>query len=309
MHVIINGRDADYIPESLKARPGGELLLKDGTRYAFDVIELFCYDPPDSNTNLVEIERLAYGNGKWMLGEQSLYEHLDKIQTDALNELNAERAKERLRPISLTDMGYGFSESPRFHFSKRSEREVAIAQRINSKFSTPAYVRRWGLGQLLENHSHINSLIREVCAVAWFEDNYTPVLLRNFGPQTGAVTAKSLPPPDINATLLWHVEQKIRDELDTGLKAAPSASQVFIRYCRDRMKLVDMHKQFGWKLRTLKARKADLEDFLQNNYNLTLAAFFVDRSIFGAAEKQAEEYRAKQISLRAVGECKTDEED
>ena len=56
------------------------------------------------------------------------------------------------------------------------------------------------------------------------------------------------------------------------------------------MKLVEMRKKFGWSERTLKARKAALQSFLQTNFNgLTLDAFFVDRRIFTAAERQLNE--------------------
>ena len=75
------------------------------------------------------------------------------------------------------------------------------------------------------------------------------------------------------------------------------------------MKLVEMSKKYGWKNRTLKARKADLQRFLKKHFNLTLESFFVDRRIFAAAERQAKKYMAENISMRAVGECKRDEED
>lgn len=117
------------------------------------------------------------------------------------------------------------------------------------------------------------------------------------------------PSREINDTILWHVQQKIVDELDTKLKSAPSASLVFTLYCRDRMKLMTMSKRHGWPYRTLKERKATLETFLEENFGLTLAAFFVDRSIFGAAERQLQDHRARHISPHALGEGDRGEEE
>jgi hypothetical protein len=113
---------------------------------------------------------------------------------------------------------------------------------------------------------------------------------------------KPLSPPEMNETILWHVQQKIVDELDAKLKSAPSASLVFTLFCRDRMKLTTMSKRHGWPYRTLKERKAALETFLKNKFGLTLAGFFVDRSIFGAAERQLQDHRARHISPHALGE-------
>lgn len=109
-----------------------------------------------------------------------------------------------------------------------------------------------------------------------------------------------LSPPEVNETILWHVQQRILDELDTKLKSAPSAGLVFTLYCRDRMTLAAMSKRHGWPYRTLKARKATLEAFLNDHFDLTLAAFFIDRSIFGAAERQLQDRRAKHISPHAL---------
>ncbi|SRR6266496_617268 len=111
------------------------------------------------------------------------------------------------------------------------------------------------------------------------------------------------PSPEMNETILWHVQQKILDQLDTKLKSAPSASLVFTLYCRDRMTLAAMSKRHGWPYRTLKHRKARLESFLSENFGgLTLAAFFVDRSIFGAAERQLQDHRPKHISRRDLAD-------
>ncbi len=118
-----------------------------------------------------------------------------------------------------------------------------------------------------------------------------------------------LPPPEVNEAILWHVQQKIVDELDTQLKSAPSASLVFTLYCRDRMKLTTVSKRHGWPYRTLKDRKATLEAFLKENFNLTLDAFFVDRSIFGAAERQLHDHRARHISPRALADGGHEEEE
>lgn len=107
---------------------------------------------------------------------------------------------------------------------------------------------------------------------------------------------------EINDTILWHFQQKIMDELDTQLKSAPSASLFFTLYCRDRMTLAEMSRRHRWPYRTLKDRKATLEAFLKDNGDLTLAAFFVDRSIFGAAKRQLQDHRARNISPRALGD-------
>ncbi len=113
---------------------------------------------------------------------------------------------------------------------------------------------------------------------------------------------ESLPPPEINETIIWNVQQKIVDELDTKLKSAPSASVVFTLYCRDRLTLAKISKKYKWSYRTLKSRKAALEVLLQKHFNLTLADFFVDRSIFRAAEKQLQEQRARYISTHALAD-------
>jgi hypothetical protein len=118
-----------------------------------------------------------------------------------------------------------------------------------------------------------------------------------------------LRPPEVNETILWHFQMKILDELDPKLKSMPSASQVFVLYCRDRMKLAEMQRKLGWPYRTLKARKHSLEVFLRQKYKLKLAAFFVDRRIFAAAERQLKSYKAKYIGRRAVGGCEIDRAD
>ncbi|MGB8368776.1 MAG: hypothetical protein ACLPYZ_17630 [Limisphaerales bacterium] len=98
------------------------------------------------------------------------------------------------------------------------------------------------------------------------------------------------------------------DELDTRLKSAPSASLVFTLYCRDRLTLAQINRRYGWPYRTLKERKAALETFLKKNFHLRLAAFFVDRSIFGAAELQLQDHRARQISAHALGDDSNNED-
>jgi hypothetical protein len=113
----------------------------------------------------------------------------------------------------------------------------------------------------------------------------------------------ALAPPEINDTLLWHVQQTLSDQLDPKLKSAPSASLVFTCYCRDKMTLAEMHRRFHWPLRTLKLRKATLQAFLRKQFNLELAAFFVDRSIFGAVERQLADHRARHISPRALADA------
>jgi hypothetical protein len=116
-------------------------------------------------------------------------------------------------------------------------------------------------------------------------------------PVLPAKVAVPLPPPEINETLLWHVQQKIVDELDTTLKSAPSASVVFTLYCRDRLTLAKISRRHQWPYRTLKLRKAALENFLGKHFNnITLADFFVDRAIFRAAERQLKEHRGAVTS-------------
>ena len=126
--------------------------------------------------------------------------------------------------------------------------------------------------------------------------------LNTVNKKPGKQQQEPAPPPDINETILWCVQQKILDQLDTKLKSAPSASVVFTLYCRDRMTLTAMSRRYGWPYRTLKQRKAGLESFLSENFHLTLAAFFVDRSIFGAAERQSQDHRAKYISRRDLAD-------
>jgi hypothetical protein len=317
MHTIIFGKDAEYLPDGLLARPGGHLILKDGTRYTFDVIEMPNFDAPDRNNNLIEVERLAYGVGKWMLGSESFFESLADVQFRAFTQLNRCRAEQRCPPIQWELFRETVQESHQLWFRGQTDREAAIAERINSEFFGPSYARRWGLARSLRISPDPLFLQRQVRAAAWFEGSVTPLLLQDFSEINAVVTKSSaeppkekLTPPEINETLLWHVEQKIMDTLDIGLKAQPTHSQVFIRYCRDRMKLVEMGKKYRWKDRTIKARKAALKLFLRKNFNgLTLEAFFVDNSIFTAAEKQLKELRAKFISRRAVGECEIDQDD
>jgi hypothetical protein len=309
MHTIIKGQEKEYASLDLKAK---FLLLKDGTRYTFDIIDLFYgFDAPDVRGNLIEVESLAFGDGKWMLGKESLVEGLDKIEQLAHAQLNMARSKVKNPPISLLDFNENVLKSPQLYFKSQSKQENDAVLQINSVIFNADYIRRWQLRDLLQVHGDQIKLRKDVCAVAWFEGNDSPVLLHSFQqikPDSGA--SNSPAKPDINETLLWHIENKIRDELDPSYHSAPAASLVFIRYCRDRMKLVDMSKKFGWKLRTLKARKADLKQFLANiNPTLTLESFFVDRRIFSAAERQAKEHHAKRISMRELGEFKSDEDD
>ena len=163
----------------------------------------------------------------------------------------------------------------------------------------------------VQNHDRI--LLRNLLCLRrerFDEHGHAPELIASRRKPPEAAQKTKPAPPEVNETVLWHVQQRIQDGLDTKLKSAPSASQVFIHYCRDRMKLVEMRKKFGWNNRTLKARKAALQIFLQTNFNgLTLDAFFVDRRIFTAAERQLKDDRAKRISRRSLAECGTDEDD
>lgn len=126
--------------------------------------------------------------------------------------------------------------------------------------------------------------------------------------QTTTTGPARVQPPEINEALIWQVEQMIRDELDAGIHSAPSASQVFIEYCRDRRQLVAMVKRHPhWKYRTLKKRKQMLEAFLYKKFRLTLDSFFVDARMFAGAEKMVKEYKAKRISPHNIGECSAEE--
>jgi hypothetical protein len=129
---------------------------------------------------------------------------------------------------------------------------------------------------------------------------YIPILLTRFD-FLAAPKLQQIKSPEVNETILWHFQQQIQDKLDIRLKSAPSASQVFVLCCRDRMKLADIHRKHDWPVRTLKLRKAMLRKFLGES-GLTLEMFFVDRSIFAAAERQLRDYRGKRISPTAAGE-------
>ena len=118
-----------------------------------------------------------------------------------------------------------------------------------------------------------------------------------------------LAPPELNDTLLWHVQQKIVDELDPKLKSAPSASLIFTRLCRDQLTLAELSRSHQWPLRTLKLRKAALEEFLQAHFHLRLADFYVDRSIFRAAERQLSDHRARRISPHALADADNGEDE
>ncbi len=115
-------------------------------------------------------------------------------------------------------------------------------------------------------------------------------------PVPPAMVPPPLTPPEINDTLLWHVQQKIVDELDPKLKSAPSASLIFTRLCRDQSTLAELSRRHQWPLRTLKLRKAALEGFLKAHFKLRLADFYVDRSVFRAAERQLSDHRARRLS-------------
>jgi len=158
--------------------------------------------------------------------------------------------------------------------------------------------------------------LARVVAVAWSEDRmaggdnrisiryYEPIFLTGCDWVAAEVTAPAMleasKPMEVNETILWQFQQDIQDDLDIHLKSAPSASQVFVFYCRDRMKLAQIHRKYGWPVRTLKARKAMLKTFLKQR-QVTLEMFFVDRSVFNAAERQLRDYRARHISPYAAG--------
>ncbi|MEK7677105.1 MAG: hypothetical protein AAB676_14855 [Verrucomicrobiota bacterium] len=183
-------------------------------------------------------------------------------------------------------------------------------QSKNEPFSTqPAKaVSMWDVGVFLEDHLRqfgvLNPESENIEAVAWFQDEGSavgwdkPVLLRSFREITPEASqqetlepAKELESPTVNETIIWHVQQQIEKELDHELKAMPSASHVFLAYCRDRLTLVKIVKKNPkWKLRTVRARKAALKAFIRKKLpGLTLESFFVDRSVFEAAERQLKE--------------------
>ena len=128
-------------------------------------------------------------------------------------------------------------------------------------------------------------------------------------PPPPAMVPPPLAPPELNDTLLWHVQQKIVDELDPKLKSAPSASLIFTRLCRDQLTLAELSRSHQWPLRTLKLRKAALEQFLQAHFHLRLADFYVDRSIFRAAERQLSDHRARRISPHALADADNGEDE
>jgi hypothetical protein len=182
MHFIKMGERADYLPDSLMAKPGGQLLLTDGTCYTFDVIELrfLYYDPPRTANPLIEVESLAYGSGKWMLRDQAFSIYFRKIEDEAFVRLNTARKQQGFAPIKLDEFAFEVSEEPRLHFHGRSEQEAAVARQINFEFFTESYARRWSLRKLLATCGDNEGLRREVRFAAWFEGNDAPVLLRSF---------------------------------------------------------------------------------------------------------------------------------
>ena len=162
----------------------------------------------------------------------------------------------------------------------------------------------------------------QVRGVAWFEHDdgaggwNTPVLLKGFReiasvPRLQTRPAEPIHPPEITDALLWRVWQGVHDHLDVKCRSTPTASQVFVGYCRDRLTLAGMSRRNRqWSKSTIKLRIRSLKPYLKKNFNLTLKSFFVDPAIFRAAEKQLRDYRAKKISpLSAAGLYSEDEND
>lgn len=178
MHTIINGQHVQYL--EAKAGADGHVLLINGIRYTFQPIPIFSIDPPNTIANLVEVELLAYGSDKWMLGDTPLLEWLEKVQVGALAALHLRRDTYGLPRIPLGDLQQQVFNSPELHFRGQSDREDQIVREINSEFFGLRYVRRWGLVKLLEVCGEKERLRQEVSAAAWFEGNYTPLLLRDF---------------------------------------------------------------------------------------------------------------------------------
>src|ERR1051325_3372841 len=192
MHFILNGKLANYV--HLATGPKGHLLMADGTRYVFDVLRISLLDPPDPGNNLIEVEPLAYGSGKWMLGAKALSTLIDEVHIRALAHLNIARKKKGFAPIDLRTFSEKALNAPELHFQNQSEREGGIVRRTNEKFFTPEYVRRWGLWQVILAHGDKPELQREISAAAWFEGNYTPVLLRHFHVESAPAAMEQMPP-------------------------------------------------------------------------------------------------------------------
>ncbi len=258
------------------------LILDDRNEWTFKPVREPVFDFTNPNRKLITVESLVLENGAWVLDGKPL------------------------RDCKRTAL-YRFLNGPRSPFPDYAENisEVDVQNPANY---------RWQAGEVLppglggERRVWTDPRLA-VCAVAWFAGVEDPVLLRSFweivsGIQLQTQSAEPIQPLQINETFLWHIQQQIQDKLDIKLRSAPVASQVFICFCRDKHTLAEMHRRNKkWSESTIKLRIRSLRAFLKKEFNgLTLESFFVDRSIFSAAEKQLADYRAKNISPLSVGE-------
>jgi hypothetical protein len=275
-----------------------DLILTNGYEYTF---ERLSFNPPgqpldEPNVDifgwlLLEVAKLRCEDGDWFLNDERL--PLKKWMQLELQKLYTKRGM----PAQYRTGGA----------------QITAYLRAEPGELPPQYMTREILDLKLR---HLPSAIQEqINGVAWFKHDdgadgwNTPILLKSFreivsGTRLQVQPAEPLQRPEINDTYLWHVQQRILDKLDIKLRSAPSASQVFVCFCRDRLTLAEMHRRNQkWSESTIKLRIKSLRAFLKKEFNgLTLEDFFVDRSIFNAAEKQLKDYRAKNISPLSVGE-------
>jgi hypothetical protein len=255
----------------------GNLVLADGARYKFVPVKTPVFDFTNPNHKLISVESLVLENGAWVVGGKSL------------------------RDCKNTAL-YSFLNGQCSPFPEFAENVSGIG------IHNPAHFRPV-TGEFLPGGGYWTDLRLAVCAVAWFAGVKDPLLLRTFrenvsGTQPQVKLAEPLQPPEITDALLWQVQQRILDKLDIEFRSAPVASQVFVCFCRDRLTLAEMHRRNrNWSASTIKLRIKSLRAFLKKEFHgLKLENFFVDRSIFSAAEKQLADYRAKKTSPLAVGE-------
>ena len=274
------------------------LVLADGKRYTFERLNYKpSGQPPDEPDGdifgwpLLEAVRLQQWQGDWKWNDEPLT--LTKWMESELQNLCDNRAIPRNQRTEIV--------------------KIRALLRVKQGELHLHYMTREIVYSRLK---HLPDAIREqVNGVAWFEHDdgaggwNTPILLKSFreiisGIQSPAKPAEQFNPPEITDTFLWHVQQRILDKLDDKLRSAPSASQVFVCFCRDKLTLAKMHRgNRNWSESTIKLRIKLLRAFLKKEFNgLKLESFFVDRSIFSAAERQFADYRAKKISPNSAGE-------
>lgn len=156
-----------------------------------------------------------------------------------------------------------------------------------------------GLAVIPEPKS-IDDLVGLITTSTYAEQD-TNVEKKKNGTDVKQIEQQPLESPAITEILIFVVWQKISNDLDQG-KEVPLPSQVFIRYCRDRLTLKMMERKYQWSYRTLKARKAELKKFLYTKFNrLTLEAFFVDLKLFNYTDKRVT-YLQKEKQERLLNE-------